>query len=125
MTPRGEKWFPSTPSKVQISVWDGCKEGKQGTCSWAGGPVNYNQANAIKASFEYIDIACYDNQNRFVQKWPSTTENPDRKEALPSQPTAAGGQLANTGNPGGLSGFENSAPVLSSIWAFVFGVLYL
>ena len=121
MTPKGERWFPSTPSLVQVSVWDGCKEGNQGTCNWAGGPIKWS-GNQYKASFDYIDIQCYDDKNQPVPKWPSAPTNPARANADPSQPTVAAGPLAAGGNPGvtseygGASTTKSDASTLSWGW---------
>ena len=64
LIPKRERWFPSTPSRVQISVWDG------GSTEWAGGPVQFHGKNKFNAFYEYIDIQCYDSSNRPVDRWP-------------------------------------------------------
>jgi beta-glucanase (GH16 family) len=103
LTPKGEHWFPSTASQIQFSVWDGCKDGNAGTCSWSGGPVAWS-SNAFVSSFDYVDIQCYDDKNLAVTKWPASS--PSRQDADPTQPTAAAGPLASQGKPNGNGGGE-------------------
>ena len=70
MTPPNQKWFPNTPSKVQISVWDTTGSAK-GTQEWAGGPIPWNRMpSKLYAYYEYIDIQCYNNKDQSVNKWP-------------------------------------------------------
>ncbi|KAJ1343694.1 hypothetical protein BSLG_001769 [Batrachochytrium salamandrivorans] len=38
MTPPGERWYPSSPSLIQISIWDGGSV-PGGVSSWAGGQI--------------------------------------------------------------------------------------
>ncbi|KAJ3045604.1 hypothetical protein HK097_001182 [Rhizophlyctis rosea] len=73
MTPPGERWFPSTPSLFQISVWDGGSSDSEGTRSWAGGPIQWGAAQNLSALYQYVDVQCYDDQNRPVPAWPATT----------------------------------------------------
>ena len=74
MTPPGERWFPSTPSHVQIAVWDGGASENQGTSQWAGGPIPWGNNQNHSAIFEYIDIQCYNDQNQPVPNMPSVNE---------------------------------------------------
>lgn len=101
MTPRGQRWYPTTPSQVQFSVWDGCKAGNNGTCGWSGGPITWT-GNAYQSEFEYLDIQCYDDKNQEVPKWPASS--PSRQDADATQPTSAAGPLANTGSGAGVYG---------------------
>jgi beta-glucanase (GH16 family) len=69
-TPPGHRWFPNTPSKVQISVWD-TTGSPPGTQAWAGGPIPWNNMpSKLYAYYEYIDIQCYNNKDQPVYKWP-------------------------------------------------------
>jgi hypothetical protein len=58
MTPAGHRWFPTTPSRVQMAVWDG------GGSEWSGGKIPWNGQNAFEALYEYVEIKCYDRWNR-------------------------------------------------------------
>ena len=69
-TPPGQRWFPNTPSKVQISVWD-TTGSAPGTQAWAGGPIPWNRMpSKLYAYYEYVDIQCYNNKDQPVSKWP-------------------------------------------------------
>jgi beta-glucanase (GH16 family) len=48
-----ERWFPTTPSQVQFSIWDA------GNNEWAKGPIKWGNQNHVSAALEYIDIYCY------------------------------------------------------------------
>ncbi|KAI8908420.1 concanavalin A-like lectin/glucanase domain-containing protein [Gorgonomyces haynaldii] len=128
MTPPGQRWFPTTPSLVQFSVWDGCKDGISGTCTWSGGPVNFKSVSQYTASFDYVDIQCYDDKNNIVEKWPVSAQNPTRQQADPAQPTAAGDRV-NSGSPnavGALGPTPGSIPKSSANGfkvPFMFGLL--
>jgi beta-glucanase (GH16 family) len=65
LTPPGERWFPSTPSQIQISVWDA------GGSDWSGGPIPWGTKTRLSAMYEYIDITCYDDKDRPVAYWPA------------------------------------------------------
>ncbi|KAI8913204.1 concanavalin A-like lectin/glucanase domain-containing protein [Gorgonomyces haynaldii] len=78
----GERWYPNTPSQIQIAFWDACKD-KNGPCSWAGGQYPKSSPQTLKGSFDYIDIQCYDDKNNIVDKWPANTT--PRKDASKTQ----------------------------------------
>jgi beta-glucanase (GH16 family) len=60
--PPSERWFPTTPSKVQISVWEAP------ISDWSGGrPVDWKGGNTLTAKYGYIDIICYDQNDKPVQ----------------------------------------------------------
>lgn len=73
-TPRGERWFPSTPSKIQIGVWDGGSSENEGTKRWAGGPINWGDETSYYATYKSIDIQCYDDNDTSVASWPPQPE---------------------------------------------------
>lgn len=128
MTPAGERWFPSTPSQVQISVWDGCAGGPGGTCNWADGPIQWGSATSFTAAFASIDVQCYDSSNLPVSKWPAGPSNPDRLDADPSQPTTASGPLPNGGsvvNTGGQQASTTNARQSGAVGAAVGLVSFL
>ncbi|KAF4453320.1 murein transglycosylase [Fusarium austroafricanum] len=57
--------FPQTPSRVQLSLWPGGKEGNaEGTVAWAGGPIDWNGPDIQKsgyyfATFSDVEIQCF------------------------------------------------------------------
>ncbi|KAF5236379.1 hypothetical protein FANTH_11331 [Fusarium anthophilum] len=57
--------FPQTPSRVQLSLWPGGKEGNaEGTVAWAGGPIDWDSPDIQKsgyyfATFSDVEIECY------------------------------------------------------------------
>ncbi|KAI8930092.1 concanavalin A-like lectin/glucanase domain-containing protein [Entophlyctis helioformis] len=79
LTPPGERWFPSTASLIQFS---------RGTRNWAGGPIAWGSNTTLSTQFEYIEIQCYNDKDEPVAKWPADAANPDRRDALPTQPTS-------------------------------------
>jgi beta-glucanase (GH16 family) len=96
-TPRGERSFPTEPSKIQIGVWDGGSSSSKGVSDWAGGPIPWGDKKILTATYDYIDIQCYDDLNQPVPKWP-LDNNPDRKDAPANQRTSAAN--ANAGKVG-------------------------
>lgn len=48
-----ERWFPTTPSQIQFSIWDA------GNNEWAKGPIQWGKKSFTSAFLEYIDITCY------------------------------------------------------------------
>ena len=65
MTPPGERWFPSTPAQIQVSVWDA-----GGGSEWAG-VIPWGKRTRLSALYEYIDVVCYDDKDRPVAYWPT------------------------------------------------------
>ncbi|SCO77408.1 probable cell wall glucanase (Utr2) [Fusarium oxysporum] len=57
--------FPQTPSRVQLSLWPGGKEGNaEGTVAWAGGPIDWDAPDIQKsgyyfATFSDVEIQCF------------------------------------------------------------------
>ncbi|KAJ1548858.1 hypothetical protein HK405_013824 [Cladochytrium tenue] len=52
--------FPSTPSRIQLAIWDG-SAGSSGTRDWAGGYVPWSEttpAVGFNITFEYVSIQC-------------------------------------------------------------------
>ncbi|KAH6567101.1 hypothetical protein BASA50_011271 [Batrachochytrium salamandrivorans] len=97
LTPPGERWFPSTPSLVQISVWDGGSSPNAGTANWAGGPIPWGSQTALSALYEYIDIQCYNDNDLPVPKWPANDANPNFAVAPATQPTSNAPKPSTTG----------------------------
>ncbi|KAJ3017010.1 hypothetical protein HKX48_003763 [Thoreauomyces humboldtii] len=85
LLPKGQHWFPNTPSLVLFSIWEG---------TWAG-TANWNTAAVQTASFASMSIQCYDNTDKAVAEWP------------------VGSAAFKYGN-GGLSSSSVASPVSSS-----------
>ena len=67
MTPAGERWYPSEPSRVQFSIWDAGSSSSAGTSQWAGGPIPWGSVSGpIVATVQYLDIQCYDNNSKLL-----------------------------------------------------------
>ncbi|KAH6570197.1 hypothetical protein BASA50_005236 [Batrachochytrium salamandrivorans] len=96
--PLNESWFPVSPSRVQISVWDGSLTHR----SWAGGPINWPPGDVVKVPFEWMDIQCYDNSDRPVERWSADGSKRATSEAPIVVPGLSGsrrmGQTENNGN---------------------------
>lgn len=75
--PPGIPWFPTMPSRPEISLWDGSS-----LQSWAGGPVDFTKP--VTAVFEYIDVQCYDSNNTPVPKWPADAPDPAPNTTSPN-----------------------------------------
>ncbi|CAG8441693.1 3127_t:CDS:2 [Ambispora leptoticha] len=59
----GVYMYPSTPSRIQLSIWNG-GEGAAGTKEWAGGQTNWNSPDIKSPGYFYaqirsLDIKCY------------------------------------------------------------------
>ncbi|KAJ3278467.1 hypothetical protein HK104_002316 [Borealophlyctis nickersoniae] len=65
----GEHWYPSTPSLVEIALWDAAGNG-DATMAWAGGPIPWSSNPSVEAVWDWIDIQCYDTNNNAVPEWP-------------------------------------------------------
>jgi hypothetical protein len=66
MTPKGERWYPTEESQIQIAVWDGI-----GVPAWTGAPIPWGQNTKYSAEYEWIDVQCYNDKNQIVPKWPA------------------------------------------------------
>jgi beta-glucanase (GH16 family) len=69
--------FPSTPARIQFSVWDG-GAGAAGTRNWAGGYINWaavGSSGYYSATYENVMIQC--------QGDPEPTGPPARKQSIP------------------------------------------
>lgn len=107
--PPGEHWYPSTPSLIQMSLWDS-------STPWAG-IAPWNATSQFSARFEWLAIQCYDAQDLPVARFgledvapvvttttarPTTTARNTVKTPTPSpSPLGASG---TSGVVGGLQG---------------------
>ncbi|EGF80509.1 hypothetical protein BATDEDRAFT_25147 [Batrachochytrium dendrobatidis JAM81] len=69
----GEFWYPETPSRVQVSVWDGSMGDQR---RWAGGPIPWGNRQKITVPYEWIEIQCYDDKDRPVTRWAADGSGP-------------------------------------------------
>lgn len=81
MVPVGENWYPTTASLVQVSIWD------SPSTDWSGGPINWNSLDAVSASFEWVKVQCYDENDRPVGAFPADAGVPP---PAPTQNATAG-----------------------------------
>ncbi|KAI0760422.1 concanavalin A-like lectin/glucanase domain-containing protein [Fomes fomentarius] len=69
-TEGGVSRYPSTPSRVQLSIWPaGIAASGQGTIEWAGGVINwddpdYKSAGHFYALVESVEVKCADSSSR-------------------------------------------------------------
>lgn len=62
--------YPSTPSQIQFSVWDGGL-GDHDTMDWAGGPTHYKEDQEPYEMFvDYVDIKCFAPVDVQTESWP-------------------------------------------------------
>ena len=54
----GTEMFPSRPSRIQISIWDGGSSTSQGVRDWAG-VTDWDSSNLYSAQFENVKIDCF------------------------------------------------------------------
>jgi beta-glucanase (GH16 family) len=65
----GTDHYPSTPSRVQLSIWPaGIESSPQGTIEWSGGLINYNDPDYKSAGHFYalvksVQVKCADTQS--------------------------------------------------------------
>ncbi|KAJ3277578.1 hypothetical protein HK104_003191, partial [Borealophlyctis nickersoniae] len=80
--PAGENWYPSTPSLVQLSVWD---RSQPQADSWAGN-ANWGPGVQATATFDWLHVQCYDENDLPVERFGSVQPN---VTATPSATTSA------------------------------------
>jgi beta-glucanase (GH16 family) len=124
MTPPGERWFPNTPSQIQIAVWDGGSSPDEGTSKWAGGPIPWGSETAFVSRFEWIDIQCYNDKNEIVPSWPPV-QNPVNITLPPPTSVSNGTQLSSMRKDGSIASstmktFSYSLWSLAGIAALLF-----
>lgn len=62
----GQYWYPSTPSRVQISIWPaGIDSSAAGTVAWAGGMIDWSDPDYVAHGYFYntlqsVKISCAD-----------------------------------------------------------------
>lgn len=101
------RFYPDRPGKVQFAVWSERQN------SWAGGaprwPAGSKSASAI---YEWVEIQCYDDNDKPVPKWP-LNNNPDAKPSAKDQPThIVGGVIPARAGPGGESLSSDSSVIV-------------
>ncbi|KAF9329693.1 hypothetical protein BG006_007255 [Podila minutissima] len=62
--------YPSTPSQIQFSVWDGGL-GDPATTEWSGGPTRYEDNQAPYEMYvDFVDIKCFAPVDPVTTPWP-------------------------------------------------------
>ncbi|KAG0021903.1 hypothetical protein BGZ82_011175 [Podila clonocystis] len=62
--------YPSTPSQIQFSVWDGGL-GDPATTEWAGGPTRYEDNQPPYEMYvDFVDVKCFAPVDPVVTPWP-------------------------------------------------------
>ncbi|KAI8916583.1 concanavalin A-like lectin/glucanase domain-containing protein, partial [Powellomyces hirtus] len=68
--PKGQNWFPNTPSLVMFSIWQGlCTTNAHENSSLAGN-ADWRTAKQQTASFKNFKVQCYNDKNQPVPEWP-------------------------------------------------------
>eukprot|EP00842_Homolaphlyctis_polyrhiza_P000493 jgi/Hompol1/1444/HPOL_001140-RA len=75
-----EPWFPTSPSRIQLSTWESPSR------DWAGGPVQFSGRPNLAALYEWVDVQCYDDNNNPVARW-SASDSPVQAAGNPSTTT--------------------------------------
>ncbi|KAG0306916.1 hypothetical protein BGZ98_001452 [Dissophora globulifera] len=62
--------YPSTPSQIQFSIWDGGLADPE-TLDWAGGPTDWSDSHPKYEMFvDWVDIKCYTPTDPGTTPWP-------------------------------------------------------
>ncbi|KAF9425750.1 hypothetical protein BGZ94_007252 [Podila epigama] len=62
--------YPSSPSQIQFSVWDGGL-GEPATVDWAGGPTRYEDAQpSYEMLVDFVDVKCFTPIDPVQTPWP-------------------------------------------------------
>ncbi|KAG0094959.1 hypothetical protein BGZ93_006515 [Podila epicladia] len=62
--------YPSTPSQIQFSVWDGGL-GDPATSEWSGGPTRYEDSQIPYEMYvDFVDIRCFAPVDPVATPWP-------------------------------------------------------
>lgn len=134
----GQKWFPTTPSQIQLAAWDGGDDPNKGTSEWAGGPVSWT-SDMVSAQWESLKVECYDDNGKVVPSFPlrtftaitatSTTTTNTPGNSKPTTTVAANGSKdSTTSKPDETSGnfilsLRNDYPVL--FYSSIGGILLI
>ncbi|KAF8940725.1 hypothetical protein BGZ58_005053 [Dissophora ornata] len=84
--------YPSTPSQIQFSIWDGGLSDPE-TRDWAGGPTNWSDSRPKYEMYvDWVNVKCYSPVDPTTTSWPPKDQgfqgfvNPLAKD--PSSPLA-------------------------------------
>ncbi|KAG0203360.1 hypothetical protein BGX28_004358 [Mortierella sp. GBA30] len=61
--------YPSTPSQIQFSIWDGGLSEAE-TREWAGGPTDWVSQSTYEMFVDWVDIKCYSPIDPIITPWP-------------------------------------------------------
>ncbi|KAH6559913.1 hypothetical protein BASA50_009003 [Batrachochytrium salamandrivorans] len=118
----GEAWFPETPSRVQISVWDGSFGAQR---QWAGGPIPWSDRTQISVPFEWLQIQCYDDQDRPVGRWAADGSGPSAENGTDSSKKTLVTGVRGRGSPNGqrYSSLPTPTSTLLYLWTPVMAIM--
>ncbi|KAF9408712.1 hypothetical protein BGZ76_005807 [Entomortierella beljakovae] len=95
--------YPSSPSQIQFSVWDGGLAEPE-TQAWAGGPTDWSENRPKYEMYvDWVDIKCLDPVDPLTTPWPPTNQgfqgfvNPLSKD--PNSPLAKDAIVLGTNAP--------------------------
>ncbi|KAF9346608.1 hypothetical protein BGX26_001870, partial [Mortierella sp. AD094] len=95
--------FPSSPSQIQFSVWDGGLSDPE-TQAWAGGPTDWSDTHRPYEMYvDWVDIKCHDPVDPATTPWPPKDQgfqgfvNPLSKD--PNSPLAKEAIVLGTNAP--------------------------
>lgn len=110
----GTSNYPSTPSRIQLSIWPaGISSEPQGTVSWAGGMINWQDPDYLSAGHFYalvqsINVTCHDptiapfNATSYVYGTNSSAFTPSIAFSNASTVNAARGMMQDAAGPFGM-----------------------
>ncbi|CAG8591761.1 4662_t:CDS:2, partial [Ambispora leptoticha] len=99
----GQFKFPSRPSRIQFSMWDGGM-GPPGTANWAGSPTDWSDQSKVYSMYvDWVNITCFYNGNSSTT-WPpdgyGPTKKPNATSDSQSYATLGAGLPINLAAPG-------------------------
>ncbi|KAJ3219145.1 hypothetical protein HDU67_002478 [Dinochytrium kinnereticum] len=86
---KGEHFYPSTPSMIQIGAWDAGDSPSPGVSAWGGGPVPWGDKTSFEAEFGPLTVQCYDDKDKPVPMWPVDGNRKATKPTPPPKPTTS------------------------------------
>lgn len=97
-------FYPNRPMKVQFALWSDPNN------AWAGGAIKWPPGvEQVTAEYRRLEIQCYDDDNKFVSKWP-LANNPDYRDTLQFQPIRQkDGRIPKEARPG----FQGEIPFMT------------
>lgn len=124
----GVSQFPSTPSRIQLSLWPAGTSASGGTVEWAGGMVDWNNKDYVAAGNQFrtyvksISVTCADpqaptsNQISYVYAQGSTSNQP-KIELSTNSPVMNGVSSGSSGTTTGSTTGSTSSSTTTSTTA--------